>query len=53
MSSLSVLYERPANKGSRKRTEKQHEQLKISWKGNTKIGMITTLLMAGTGVYWA
>ena len=54
MSCLNVSYERPALKESRKRNGKRHGCLKISWKGKVSMGiMITTLLMAGTGVYRA
>lgn len=53
VSCLSASYERPAYNESRKRNGKRHGQFKISWKGNANMGMITALLMAGTGVYRA
>ena len=51
MSCLIFSYKRPVHKSSRKRKDKQHGRMEISWKGNVKMGILTTLLMAGTGVY--
>ena len=51
MSCLNISYKRPIHKGSRKRKDKHHGQFQISWKGDVKMGILTALLMAGTGVY--
>ena len=50
MSCLSISYDRPSYTDSRKRKGKRHCKFIISWKGNN-MGMITALLMVGTGVY--
>ena len=50
MSCLNVSYERPLFRG---KTKKQHGAFKVAWKGSVNMGMATSLLMAGTGVYRA